>query len=125
MAKYWIKEPGLRRPFGDYVSFLWGDQDCDTDGDAKSPEDRDWTELTVINRRSDLERVDVDPLPDNPLTLLIKSDDEHLAARLAYILAATAGGTLSDSLGGHALRRDALIPNFGDFDLAAALERLG
>jgi hypothetical protein len=123
--QYFIKGPGERRAFRDYISFLWGDsQDCDTDGDAKSATDHDWTELTIINRRDPSERVEVDPSVKNPLTLAIRSESTSIAARLAYALAITAGGELRASPERPAITLEALICHMGDFDLAAALERL-
>ena len=123
-TQYCIKGPGKRRAFKDYISFLWGDsQNCDTDGDAKSATDHDWTELTIINRRNLSERVDVDPCASNPLTLAIGSESNHLAARLAYALAITTGGEPLASPEGPAITLEALISHMGDFDLALALKR--
>lgn len=125
LTQYFIKEPGPRRAFGDYISFLWRDgEDCDTDGDAKSATDRDWTELTIINRANESERVDVDPCAMNPLTLVIRSQSSHLATRLAYALAVTTNGALSASLEGPAITPEVLKLQMGDFDLDEALRRL-
>ena len=124
MTQYCIKELGPRRPIGDYVSFLWGDGwDCDSDGDAKSRVDPHWTELKLINRRNLAERVDVDPCAE-PLTLTVRSESGYLAARLAYALTVTTGGTLSASPEGPTIAAGELISQMGDFDLGMALDRL-
>jgi hypothetical protein len=125
LTEYCVKVAGPRRAYGDYISFLWGDNwDCDTDGDAKSTTDHYWTELTIINRSNVSERVDVDPSATDPLTLTVRSEFSYLAARLAYALAVTTGGTLSASPDGPAIPAEALISQMGDFDVAVALKRL-
>jgi hypothetical protein len=86
--------------------------------------DGDWTELTIINRDNDSERVDVFEFSENPLRLIIKSDRQKIAARLAYALAATCGGTLYNHPEGPAIMLDELLPRVGDFDLRTALMRV-
>lgn len=79
MAQYWIRELGPRRPFPQYVSFLFGgDAGCDTDGNAQSATDCTWTELTVIDRPNPSERVAVSLQAEKPLTFLVTSDREEL-----------------------------------------------
>jgi hypothetical protein len=124
VAQYWITEPGPRRPFREYVAFLWGEEDCDTDGNAASAEDRKWTELTIVSRRDESNRVDVDPAAQNPLTIEIRSERQDLAARLAYALAVTCGGSVSASRVGPPITAEALIRQMGDFDVKAATKRL-
>lgn len=127
VSSYWIWGIGPRRPFGDYVRFLWGDQDCDTDGDAVTPQDRNWTELTVISRGANPRRVDVVPsIPyeRSTMTLAIRSDENELAARLAYALAVSSGGDLSENLGGPAIAPETLVSRMGEFDLQSALDAL-
>jgi hypothetical protein len=92
VAQYWIRELGPRRPFPQYVSFLFGgDAGCDTDGNAQSATDCTWTELTVIDRPNPSERVAVSLQAEKPLTFLVTSDREELAARLVYALIITSG----------------------------------
>ena len=68
MYEFWIKDSGPRSPYQRYVSYLWGeDSDCDTDGNSSSPSDREWTELTIINRKNNTGRVDVDSEQNSPL----------------------------------------------------------
>lgn len=123
MYEFWLKDPGPRYPYRQYVRYLWGEApDCDTDGNSAGAADRQWTELTVVNRRSRSERVDVDPEPDSPLTLRIWSSKEELAAQLAYALALTAGGQLSHSRDGVAVAPESLIPAMGLFDFKASLK---
>ena len=95
MAQYWIRELGPRRPFPQYVSFLFGgDAGCDTDGNAQSATDCTWTELTVIDRPNPSERVAVSLQAEKPLTFLVTSDREELAARLVYALIITSGANV-------------------------------
>jgi hypothetical protein len=124
VIRYWIKEPGPRGTFGQYIAFLWRlGQSCDTDGNAEDASDRNWTELTIINREDESERVDVDPRPETPLTLEVRSARGYLAARLAYALTVTTGGTLLSKPHGIAMDTAALLSMMGHFDVGAALER--
>lgn len=124
MIRFWIREPGAREPYYKYMVFLWGDgHDCDTDGNSNHIDDRTWTELTIINRKDESERVDVDPISDSPLTLEVKSERDYLAARLAYALAVTTAGRLSRFPDGSRLENTVLVPLMGQFDLDAALKR--
>lgn len=125
MTKFWIAKPGPRRPFGEYVNFLWGSvHDCDTDGNAESASSRDWTELTVISRQDESDRVDIDPYAQDPLTLVVRSRRPELAARLAYALVVSCGGVLTSSPTGTGIEPTSLISAMGTFDLGGALERL-
>jgi hypothetical protein len=91
-----IHNPGPRPPFGAVAEHLWGaGVDVDSDGDSSTPEDRNWTELTVIRRSKDAERVDVDPVSDTPLVLKVVSESRDLALRAAEFLARTTGGALT------------------------------
>jgi hypothetical protein len=124
LAEYRLERPGTRRPFGEYVDFLFDGQNCDTDGNSTAVADGDWTELTIINRENDSERVDVFEFSETPLGLIIKSGRQEIAARLAYALAATCGGTLYNHPEGPAITLDELGPRVGDFDLPTALMRV-
>lgn len=90
-----IQAPGPRPPYVRVAEYLWGaGVDFDSDGDSRTPDDRNWTELTVI-RRGDSERVDVDPVSESPLELRVVSESRDLALRVANFLARTTGGALT------------------------------
>jgi hypothetical protein len=124
VVQYWVKEPGPGGTFGQYNAFLWcHGQNCDTDGSSEDVSDRYWTELTIINREDESERVDVDPRPETPLTLEVRSARGYLAARLAYALTITTGGTLLSAPDGIAMDTEELLSTMGHFDVGAALKR--
>jgi hypothetical protein len=74
VTRYWIKNSVPKGAFGQYVAFLWDQVDSDTDGNSKFAADREWTELTIINRQNGVERVDVDPSRNNPRILEVRSE---------------------------------------------------
>ena len=81
--------------------FLWGpDVDFDSDGNSKIPNDTFWTELTVETRTVPTERVDIDPMIEDPLILQIKGSTEIIAARTAFYLAETTYGEISETASG-------------------------
>ncbi|GAC1446885.1 MAG: hypothetical protein NVSMB56_09870 [Pyrinomonadaceae bacterium] len=85
---FFMRTPNLRPNFGLIAYFLWGKQsNFDSDGDASNPSDRNWTELTLEHRERLKERVDVDPVLDNPLVLKVKSENPNVAAQVAFYLA--------------------------------------
>ena len=54
-----VQVNGPRPPFGEVAKYLWGtDVDFHSDGDSASPDDPDWTELTIERRDGPAERVD-------------------------------------------------------------------
>lgn len=82
-----IHAPGPRPPFLLVAEHLWGAGiDFDSDGDSRTPDDPNWTELTVIRRGESSERVDVDPVSESPLVLKVVSESRDLALRLANFL---------------------------------------
>jgi hypothetical protein len=78
---------GARPPFDKVAKYLWGPVDCDSDGDSVQPESTNRTELTLINRQDETQRVDIDPISKSPLRIEIRSESEELAARIARFLA--------------------------------------
>ena len=55
-----IENAGPRPPYFAVAEHLWGPGvDIDSDGDSATPEDPNWTELTVIRRKSPHERVEM------------------------------------------------------------------
>jgi hypothetical protein len=89
-----LSGPGPRPPFAEVAQHLWGGVDFDSDGNSETPADVTWTELTVIRRPKYDERVDIDPLSEDPLVLRIASETPGLARRAAEFLARSCGGTL-------------------------------
>jgi hypothetical protein len=68
--------------------------DFDSDGNSAALEDRNWTELTVVRRDHPVERIDIDPVSEEPLVLKVVSDTRELALRAAEFLADATGGRL-------------------------------
>lgn len=90
-----IKDLGARPPFAAVAEHLWGPGvDFDSDGNSATSDDRNWTELTVILRKTPSERVDIDPVSDRPLVLKVVSESRELALRAATFLIDTTHGCL-------------------------------
>ena len=78
---------------------LWGAGcDVDSDGDCISPDDRQWTELTLSLRGTSGERLDIDPLSIMPLTLVIRSARAVLCQRAADYIGSVSGGSVGAAL---------------------------
>ena len=86
---------GPRPRFRAVADHLWGPGvDIDSDGDSATPEDPNWTELTVIKRPDYEERVDVDRVSSTPLILNVRSTSLELARRAAVFLANSTNGKI-------------------------------
>ncbi len=93
--EFLIRNPGPRPPFATVAYHLWGaGVNFDSDGDSETPEDPNWTELTLERRDASGERIDVDPVVPEPLTLKVVSESRDLALRAATYLAEVTGGDL-------------------------------
>ncbi len=92
MARYTLHLTAIRPYFWEIPYALWGEVDYDSDGDCRDPNDREWTELTVINRGTS-ERVDIVSIGAE---FIVESDDRQLAARAATYLIERAGATPID-----------------------------
>lgn len=91
-----IHAPGPRPPLVLVAEHLWGaGVDFDSDGDSRTPDDQNWTALTIVLRGGKSERVDVDPVSESPLALKVVSESRDLALRAANFLARTTGGALT------------------------------
>lgn len=76
-----------RPPFWKIAEHLWGAGcNIDSDGNSRTPDDEEWTELTLSLRGQHGQHVSVDPLPDDPSTLAIRSSNPALAEKVAAIL---------------------------------------
>ncbi|HKB59766.1 MAG TPA: hypothetical protein VKC56_06920 [Gallionellaceae bacterium] len=90
-----IVEPGPRPPFYQVVEHLWGvDCNVDSDGDSRTLEDTQWTELAIELREADEPRVDFDPVSTDPLVLQVRSFSADLAQKVARFIAARSGGVM-------------------------------
>jgi hypothetical protein len=86
MSKIRVKINGPRTPYYKLSDELWPGQDVDSDGDSESPNSGSWTELTIINRKDEAMRIDIDPESTSPLVLVVKSEIKELAEYAANFL---------------------------------------
>ena len=109
----YITTPNERPDFRLVIAFLWRDgQNVDTEGDSHHPASRTWTELYVQNREHKDEVVEVSQY-QLPLVLRIESEQQHLAARVAFFLATYCNGGVSSEPDGEfhmLLTRRSTIP---------------
>jgi hypothetical protein len=90
-----IIAPGPRPPYSQVAEHLWGAGcDIDSDGNSVVPDDRQWTELTVCLRSSPEQRVDIDPLSNDPLILVVRSSDISLCQQTADFIVSVSGGEI-------------------------------
>ena len=83
-----VEVSGPRPPFGAVIDHLWDvGADVDSDGDSRTPHDRDWTELRVAKRPECSEVVEVSPVSESPMVLKVASDTKDLAERAAKFIA--------------------------------------
>lgn len=95
MHRFLLHIPGPRPAFYLVAEHLWGTRcNVDSDGDSRSAADDQWTELTLILRADNTQRLDIDPLSRAPLVLAICSRQAELGHRAAQFLQAHCGGTL-------------------------------
>lgn len=123
MTRLYVNAAGLRPDFRLVLAFVWGNDDCDTDGNSDNPASREWTELYAKNRIRPSELFDVVPTSVDPLVLEVESRQEWLAAAVAYLLAASAGGGVSESAAGPFEPGETLLSRVGELDVATAWER--
>lgn len=105
------------------LAFLWGGASCDTDGDSHNPADREWTQLYARHRDRPAEVFDVLPVSTEPLVLKVESPHDWLAARVAYLLAASTGGRVAAGPAGPWEPADSMLSRVGSFDVDAAWKR--
>ena len=99
MHTLYIIRPGPRPPFGELAEHLWGAGcNINSDGDSADPWDVGWTELTVELRDGGTvdDRVDVDPVSEEPLVLKVQSRSSDLVHRAAEFLARATSGVIAD-----------------------------
>ena len=90
-----LKGLGPRPAYYLIAEHLWGAGcDIDSDGNSSSSEDSEWTELTLSLRGESGQHLEIDPLPSQPLVLVVRSSQETLARRAAEFIVSVSGGTL-------------------------------
>jgi TorA maturation chaperone TorD len=125
MTRFYVTAPNPRPDFRLVIAFLWRDgQNVDTDGDCDHPASHEWNELFVANREQPSEPpVSIYPHQQSPLVLVVESAAAHLATRLAYFLATSVRGGVSQSPEDEFASPVTLLAQVGDFDLEAAMRR--
>ena len=69
--------------------YLWGEgANIDSDGNSVTPQDTNWTELTLILRANEKKRIEIDPIEGKTGFLIVKSTDEKLAHSVVNYLRA-------------------------------------
>lgn len=91
-----VVNPSSRPPYYLVADHLWGTGcNIDSDGDSVEPEDTEWTELTLrLRAGSESDRIDIDPISDNPLVLAVRSPSQLLCESAAGFLQTTSGGSI-------------------------------
>ena len=90
-----LVNPGPRPPFASVAKHLWGSGvDFDSDGNSSTLGDTSWTELTIQRRPNYDERVDIDPISEDPLVLKLVSSSAGLVERTADYLARHCSATI-------------------------------
>ena len=82
-----IRVVGPRPPFYQVAEYLWGRHvDIDSDGNSVTPNDPNWTELTIICRSDNDARVDIDLIDKESSILIIKSESRECAEKVRDFL---------------------------------------
>jgi hypothetical protein len=123
VTRLYVQVAGPRPDFRLVLAFVWGDADCDTDGNSRPASSREWTELYAQNRGRPDEVFNVYPASVEPLVLLVQSEQEWLAVVVAHLLAETTGGGVSDQAAGPFGPSEVVLPQADGFDMKAAWEQ--
>lgn len=93
---FYLVGSGDRPPYGWVADHLWGSKaSVDSDGNSRTPDDTQWTELSLILRGgADEAEVHIDPITTSPLVLQIRSPDASLAERAATFLSQKTKGNI-------------------------------
>lgn len=99
---FYLVDPGERPPFGRVADELWGPQaNVDSDGNSRTSDDTQWTELSLILRDgSDETYIHIDSVTTFPLVLQIRSFDAGLAERAAGFLGKETKGSIKSGMPG-------------------------
>jgi hypothetical protein len=99
---FYLVAPRDRPPYGWLADHLWGAKaNIDSDGNSRTPDDTQWTELSLILRGSEGEaEIHIDPVAVSPLVLKIRSPNAGLAKQTAIFLSRQTAGTIELRLSG-------------------------
>jgi hypothetical protein len=99
---FYLVAPRNRPPYARVANHLWGSKaNFDSDGNSRTPDDTQWTELSLILRGSEGEsEIHIDPVAVSPLALKIRSLNAGLAEQTAIFLSDQTAGTIELSLSG-------------------------
>ena len=90
-----IKAPGPRPVYYLIAEHLWGTGcNIDSDGDSRTPEDSDWTELSLSLRGAPGQQLDIDPISTEPLVLVVRSPQASLCSKAVKFIISFSGGTV-------------------------------
>jgi len=123
MTRFFVRAPGSRPDYRLVLAFVWGDADCDTDGNSYNPASREWTALYARHRGRPLEAFDVNLSSTDPLVLEVESQHEWIAAAIAYLLAVSTTGGVSAAPSGPFGSAETLLPRISGFDVEDAWAR--
>src|SRR5579859_899103 len=86
-TEFVVRCHGDRPYFAEVPYFLWGPADYASSGDARHPTDREWRELSLVNRATGAP-VEIGPAPGagRRVILALRALDPTLAVRAAYFL---------------------------------------
>ena len=74
-------------PFYEISDYLWGrDANIDSDGNSNDPAASKWTELTLILRSDESQRIDIDPIEGKEGFLKLRAEDLKLGQRVVSFL---------------------------------------
>ena len=125
VTTFFVRTPSPRPDFRSVAVFLWAQEtNYDSDGNCSYPADRNWTELTLDSRDRENERVDVDPVIEEPLTLKVNAEHASLATRVAYYLALATDGTVSEEIDGKYVSAATFRLRLGEYDVESAMQRV-
>lgn len=87
MIKRNLKVIGPMPKYYAIAEHLWGvDADIDSDGNSYNSESSDWTELTLILRDDETQRVDIDPHEQLHNTLVLSTTNKALEVSVVAFL---------------------------------------
>ena len=73
-------------PYYEIAYSLWGEGvNFDSDGDSYDPESTSWTELTLILRSDENQRIDIDPIKEKS-SLMLKTTSRELKEKVILFL---------------------------------------
>ena len=119
-------KPSCDRPdFRLVATWLWSEfHNYDSDGNSYNPASREWTCLRLCNRVISGEEVEIYPICEDPLILLIKASTSEMKARVALFLAKETKGELyEDEKLIEKLSLDLMKLEVGDFNIRKAEKR--